>query len=499
MKKIALLQFALTAILAVVPVARVAGQSEKNLSLQRADNPPMEAVHKFAPEPKPHPEDFEVRPGFRVIDSLDAFRKAIKQNDQQIRMKPGIYRAEKVDPPIPERNQQHIFAVNGSGNHFDLRGVVIETPVSVQSRLSRKAHVSDSWHINGNDNTFEGGYFRNVLDRPYLEYSVTENEFEVPGDANTFLDCTFVIKGSVPYGYSDFYGKGGSRWGRLNKHSFMAISGSGTELIGCEVYQQSYGHGVHFHGANGALIKDCYLTGTLRPTNDIYKEKVGRAKEHDFNIMYRGKRPIPHDQMIPLTEDGIRTYGGDKDIRVINTTVERFRCGAQIHAGGHVVLRNVTVREPGYFGFDVSTGDSGRVTMQNCRGDIAYSPLFNLTRGALPRGSTYEVTVLPPREGVEVTDGTNLGRPTDFGRICGKHTTFIFHKGGDVPLPEKILRIRAGDGKPLVDSKVTNYTRAKIILSDKVRNCTIRSMGPVEDNGRNNTVVRLDPEGSPIE
>jgi len=259
-------------------------------------------------------------------------------------MKPGVYRAEKVDPPMPEKNQQHIFAVNGSGNHFDLRGVVIETPVSVQSQLTNKAHVADSWHINGHDNTFEGGYFRNVVDRPYGKYNVTENEFEVPGDRNVFINCTFVIKGSVPYGYSDFYGKGSSRWGRLDKHSFMSISGSGTELIGCAVYQQSYGHGVHFHGADGALIKDCYLTGTLRPTNDIYKEKVGRAKQFDFNIMYRGQRPIPRDQMIPLTEDGIRTYGGDKNIQVINTTVERFRCGAQIHAEGHIVLRNVTVR-----------------------------------------------------------------------------------------------------------------------------------------------------------
>jgi len=466
----------------------------KDTGLQFAENPPMRTVHRAAPQPEPNPENFEVRPGFRVIDSLDAFRRIVKQDDQKIRMKPGVYRAEKVDPPMPEKNQQHIFAVNGSGNHFDLRGVVIETPVSVQSQLTNKAHVADSWHINGHDNTFEGGYFRNVVDRPYGKYNVTENEFEVPGDRNVFINCTFVIKGSVPYGYSDFYGKGSSRWGRLDKHSFMSISGSGTELIGCAVYQQSYGHGVHFHGADGALIKDCYLTGTLRPTNDIYKEKVGRAKQFDFNIMYRGQRPIPRDQMIPLTEDGIRTYGGDKNIQVINTTVERFRCGAQIHAEGHIVLRNVTVREAGYFGFDVSAGPSGRVTMQNCRADVAYSPLFNLTRGALPHNSVYEVTVLPPRPGVEVTEGTNLGRPTDLGRLCGRNTTFIFHKGGEQPLPEKILRIRLGDGKPLVDSKVINNTPARIVLSNKVRNCTIKSLSPVEDHGQNNTIIQLDPD-----
>lgn len=371
--------------------------------------------------------------------------------------------------------------------------MVIETPVSVQSKLTNKAHVADSWHINGNANTFEGGYFRNVIDRDYLKYNVTENEFEVPGNGNVFMDCMFVIKGSVPYGYSDFCGKGSSRWGRLDKHSFMSISGNGTKLIGCKVYQQSYGHGVHFHGVDGALIKNCFLSGTLRPTNDIYREQVGRAVEYNFKIMYRRTRPIPRDQVIPLTEDGLRTYGGDKNIKVINTTVERFR-GVQLHCESDVFLENVTVREMGYFGFDVTAGKHGRAVMRNCRGDIAYSPLFNLTGAGLPRNSIYEVAVLPPRQGVEVTDGTNLGRPTDFGRICGESTTFIFRKSGDRPLPEKVRRVRVGHDKPLIDSKVTNYTKARLHLSKRVRNCTIRSVGPVEDNGENNTVIHIDPK-----
>jgi hypothetical protein len=53
-------------------------------------------------------ETFEVREGFALIKTLDAFRAAIKKDSQKIRVKPGIYRAEKVDlpmmAPIP-RNQ----------------------------------------------------------------------------------------------------------------------------------------------------------------------------------------------------------------------------------------------------------------------------------------------------------------------------------------------------------------------------------------------------------
>lgn len=468
----------------------------KDLGFQRQANPPMQTISRTPPEPTVNADKYERRAGFKRIDNLAAFREAIKQDDQKIRLAAGVYRVKKVDAPIPEKDQQHLFAVTGSNNHFDLRGVVIETPVSVQSKLTNKAHVADTWHINGDNNTFEGGYFRNVIDRDYPDYNVTENEFEVIGDGNTFRDCTFVIRGSIPYGYSDFYGKGSAKWTRLDKHSFMSISARDTRLIGCEVYQQSFGHGVHFHGADGALIKDCYLTGVVRPTNDIFDEKVGPAVKHDFNIMYRGKRAIPRDQVIPLTEDGIRTYGGDKDIQVINTTVERFR-GVQVHGEGEMRFTNVRVREMGYFGFDVSAGEDGRAILRNCRGDIAYSPLFNLTRGGLPQNSVYDVTVLPPRKGVTVTDGTNLGRPTDFGRICGKNTTFIFRKGGDRPLPEKVRRVRVGDGKPLIRSKVINYTHATLKLSDKVRHCTIRSVGPVEGSGTNNDITRIKGRASP--
>jgi len=281
-------------------------QQKKNLGLQLAGNPPMRVISRTPPAPAAITDKFEIRKGFRLIETLDEFRSAIKKDNQKIRMRPGVYRAKKVDPPVlapimrakpgkdgklPTNNQQHIFAVNGSNNYFDLRGAVFETPVSVQSKLSGKAHVADTWHINGANNTFEGGYFRNVIDKPYPNYRVTENEFEICNDGNTFLNCIFVITGSVPYGYTDFYGKGGPNFGRLNKHSFMSIShANNTKLIGCEVYMKSFGHCVHFHKADGVLIKGCLFTGTLRATNDIFLEKVGRAREYDFNIMYRGKQ-----------------------------------------------------------------------------------------------------------------------------------------------------------------------------------------------------------------
>lgn len=480
------------------PGSRSAGEAlsdeperSKNLGLQYPENPPMELITKTPPEPMVNPEDFEIRDGFTLVESLEDFRVVIKQDNQKIRMKPDIYRAETCDPPSD--GQAHIFAVTGSDNHFDLRGVVFETPVSVQSTLPRKGHMSDTWHINGANNTFEGGYFCNIIDRPYPEYRVTENEFEVRGDGNTFLNCTFFITGSVPYGYTDYYGKGGPNFGRLNKHSFMSLHHvNDTTLIGCQVYMQSFGHCVHFHTVDGVLVKDCFFTGTLRPTNDIFKETVGRAVKYDFQIMYRGERPIPRDQMIPLTEDGVRSYDKDKNITVVNTTVERLRGCFQLLCDGDITLENVTVREAGDFCYDLSAGDKGTVVMTNCRSDLAYSPVFNLTRGPVPKDAFYEVTILNPPEGTTPTARTSLGT------ICGENCTFVLHDGTTTPLPEEHNVLRCGGGfrenQGLTNSTVTNYTAAKVILDEHVRNCTINSVGPVEDHGKGNTITQIEPE-----
>lgn len=57
----------------------------------------MEIVARTPPLPAIN-DDFEVKPGFRLTESLDEFRAAIKKSQQKVRIKPGIYRAKKADP-----------------------------------------------------------------------------------------------------------------------------------------------------------------------------------------------------------------------------------------------------------------------------------------------------------------------------------------------------------------------------------------------------------------
>ncbi|MGJ8638529.1 MAG: hypothetical protein ACSHYA_03975 [Opitutaceae bacterium] len=467
-------------------------------NLQFSENPPMAIRARIPPEPPEPSMQYEVRPGFTVVDSLDDFRKVIKQDGQKIRMKPGVYRAKKSDPPIKYTplhqnpgekkvlEQDHIFNVSGSDNHFDLRGAVFETPVSVQSKLKRGGHVADTWHINGANNTFEGGYFRNVVDMPYPDYFVTENEFEICNDGNTFLNCIFVIKGSIPFGYTDFYGKGAGGYGRLNKHSFMSfLHANNTSLIGCQVYQLSFGHALHFHKVDGVLVKDTLISGTLRPTNDIFKETVGRAVDKNFEMVYRSVKPIPRDWTIPLTEDAVRSYNEVKNIVVIDSVVERQRGCFQLLCPGDITLENVAVIESGDFSYDLSSGSQGKTIMKNCYADVAYNPVFNLTRGDTPTDAFYEVTILSPRSDVIPTERTSLGI------ICGDDSEFILHDGTTTPIPDQYNKLICGGRKGMNGSTITNYTTATLILQGNVRDCRIQSVGPVIDNGSDNRVSKI--------
>jgi hypothetical protein len=122
------------------------------------------------------------------------------------------------------------------------------------------------------------------------------------------------------------------------------------------------------------------------------------------------------------------------------------------------------------------------------RGNVAYHPLLNLTRGEVPRDAFYEVRVLSPAEGVRPTTQSSLGT------ICGDRCTFIFHDGTTCPLPEEANRLQCGGKRGLTNSTVTNYTAAQLMLSERLRNCVINSVGPVEDRGRENSIIQIMPD-----
>jgi len=178
-------------------------------------------------------------------------------------------------------------------------------------------------------------------------------------------------------------------------------------------------------------------------------------------------------------------YDNVRNVTVVDTTIERYRGSFQLLCTGDVTLSNVTVLECGDFGYDLSAGKRGKVVMRNCRSDVSYNPVFNLTRGDVPYQATFELTILSPPEGAPVTPRSGLGV------IAGDGCSFTIHNGLTRPLLETAAQLLCGGRKGLVNSTVINETPIKLLLDKGVKNCAIRSVGLVEDQGSGNRVERM--------
>ena len=59
--------------------------------------------------------EFEIRPGFEVIDSIGQLRKAMARSGGKIRVKPGVYQVTDA-----EADNKTVFFCTGSDNYFDM-------------------------------------------------------------------------------------------------------------------------------------------------------------------------------------------------------------------------------------------------------------------------------------------------------------------------------------------------------------------------------------------
>lgn len=434
--------------------------------------------------------DFELRPGFTVIDSVAEFRKCLAASGQKIRMKPGTYRIDS-----PELDNKTVFHVRGSRNHFDLRGATLQLDTQVLGRLRGKVHELCVYRVLGSDLTFEGAVFEDVGDEPPHQ---SLSEFGVEGSGNTFKDCTFIIRGSAPFGYGDLFGKGAGAKVRLQKHAALSVHGNNTRILGCRFFIHTFGHAIHMHGAQNTLVQDTYIEGELRRSDEILAETDGPGARFGYKDLY--DRPIPKGVMICLAEDGIRAYldgGRDKpqprtgDITVINCTVKRMRGGITLAlASGKAVVRGCTVTESGYPGHAYALPSNAVV--RDCRGDAAFAPLLHLGYSH-QKNADVELELLdsPARLGndlVALVNGhshkvtiTRAG-PAQPGR------------GQTIVLGKTYRADRADVGKTVAEAiELDNRTAVPVLLSPLSTGCQVRSAAPVTDQGTGNTVVRLSP------
>lgn len=442
--------------------------------------------------------DDAVRPGFQQIDSLADFERALASRGNKIRLKPGVYRIDHA-----QADNKTLFHVTGSNNHFDLRGVTLQLDTRVLAAMRGKVHQLAGYRITGSNLIFEGGVFEDLGQEPPYE---SLSDFDVGGNDITFRDCTFTVRGSAPYGYGDLFGKGAGALVRLQKHAAMSVRGNNTQILGCRFFMHTFGHAIHMHGAQNTLVQDVSIEGTLRNSDEILAETTGHAARLQYKNHYG--RPIRPNTMICLNEDAIRAYldgGRDKphprtaDITVINCTVKRMRGGVTLAlASGKIDVRGCTVTECGYPGHAYSLPTGARV--RDCRGDAAYAPLLHMGYShqhdadiemtllaaqryvgnnlvALLNGSRHKVTIAPPRDAPSAARAKPSSDPASALQIvCGQT-----YRGDQADVGKTSAR----------EIELVNHTRAAVLLSALSSGCKVRSAGPVQNEGKDNTVVQV--------
>jgi hypothetical protein len=442
------------------------------------------------------------------VGSLAELAAVAGRDHVAVTMKPGIYELndtstrQDIGLKRLNRNGQEIgdypvsALLNFSGNHstYDLSGAVIRLDTEVHREFGGR-HLFKVF-VSGNGNVIKNLTVHDVGDVPPAQGAIM---MHVMGDDNVISGADLYIRGSAPYGYGHLLGKGGGSLAALLKQSSLLVSGLNTQLLGCKVVTRAYGHGIVLQGAVNTLIRDCYVEGEMRTTDEMLAETAGPAFDAGFASIYPPGRIVP-GQIKALSEDGIRTYADGRatgrrtgPVIVENTTVKNMRSGICLgFEQGPSRIINCTVIGSQERGYSISSGG----VIENSRGDAMYGPLLTFL-GKDTRGCTIELELMPAVSGFPV--------PRLF-EINGKehHITLRNYQG--IPRAQKgpivfgesdwgdIHLFRAPSDPPsrysgAYDITLINETGLPIILGKLSANCDVITNGEVlKDDGQNNRV-----------
>ena len=361
--------------------------------------PPASRAAETTPAAAPISSD-----GFVLIDSLDALRGYAPRANVKVRLKPGTYQLDQA-------SSRNFIAFTGADSHYDLTGATIRVDTELFRRFgvgSGPAGIYCVFALAGDRITMEGGAFATYGDKPGIQ---SRNKiFNITGAGVVLRNVEVTTAGSSPWGYGSLYGISG---GDVRKMNGIRVGwpARDVKLIGCRVHMRAMGHAIFVQGAQDTLIEDCHVDGLLRPTNEILAETSGYAFERNFTTRGRGYVEGVHvgadgkilpDEMISLSEDGIRMYDqsapGQPTGRttIKDCTVTRMRrgiCTGLSAAGDRVV--NCEVRDCVAAGFNASSGD----VLEHCRADAKYAEALCLPYSG-SQGAVVELEVLDSRGGL---------------------------------------------------------------------------------------------------
>lgn len=318
------------------------------------------------------------------VGSLAEMRQYTRQPGVHVRLRPGTYTLDQAD-------SRHFIEISGSDSQWDLRGATVRIDTRLFRQFGRGRDGGPGFYcvfsLTGDRIQFTGVRTENFGDQPGLQ---SKNKiFNITGSDVVLRDVELTTSGSSPWGYGSLYGISGNDVRKMNGIR-VGWPARGVQLIGCRVHMRAMGHGIFVQGARDTRITDCHIDGLLRATNDLLAETAGYAFERQFRA--RGQdysegvslgpdgRILP-DEMIALSEDGIRLYPDGGPGRPTGaTTIERctvIRMRRGICTGlGPAADRVVAceVRECVAAGFNLGTGD----VAASCRADARYGEALAL-------------------------------------------------------------------------------------------------------------------------
>lgn len=467
-----------------------------------------------------------------TISSLDELCEVIGKSYQNVKMKPGTY---VLDSSVAGLNLEEssvrsraALSFRGSHNVFDFTGVTFEVPIAVLSKMAkqRRRRGPSSYSITGNHVTLKGGNFVNTYPQE-LEGEIdfgtynqnSENypaktaiEMYIGGDDVHLEGCEMTVRGSSPYGYGNMYGIGGGNVVPLRKHSGILIHGDRVVLDGCKVKMEAFGHAIFAQYGNNIVIKNCYVEGEVRSSNDFLEETVegSFAKKYDHKIQWpdevKGLR-VPKDHMINLVEDGIRAYDGARRMTVENCKVVRMRGGIKLYMADEGVIRNCEVLDCVVQGFSVPS----RGVIENCRGNAAYGPLLYIHMDS-HHSQKIEIEVLPAPHGIgdhplaairgrehEITLTAANDKEAQLERpiIVGYPMRFDYLSVDYPEVPEGMDDLLEKFGPERFKAErieLSNETKHPVVIGEYAEKNRVESLGEVRDLGERNRVHQLEEE-----
>lgn len=423
--------------------------------------------------------------GFLVVRSLEALRPHLSGSGLKVRLAPGTYRLDSAASP-------NFLEFTGGDSHYDFTGVKLEVDLALLEKFKEGTNML---MLKGDRLVLEGLALETVGEGIALGGT---RAISIMGTDNVLKNVSLRVAGSSPYGYGSFLGIGKGAAVKLSKVNGIRVGGDNARVENCRVVMRGMGHGIFIRGAHNTLIKDCHVEGVLRKTDEILAETSGPAFERDFR-QYTGA-PIPAGEMTSLCEDGIRAYDADENkrrttgITVENCTVTRMRRGICLaFAIGTNSVSDSTVTECERAGYNLGSN----TTVRNCRGDALYTQVLDI-HSAASRNADVEIEVLDSRNHY----GNDL-----LAKINGSgHRVVLRAAASDAVPADMAVEIASdrgfGEGRKddLRASKITllNDTLATVNLNADAKSCEVGSLGPVIDQGQDNTTGSLAETQTPI-